>query len=208
MAKKKPKQSVSAAPVRPRKKQPVSAKPVRRRKNPSIAAEQPVVVEQPVSDEQPVSVEEPVSTEPVRPKKKLRAGKKKVKKPVVERIHPPMRPVPQQLIDELQSWLMETYAMKRPPVVAAGVLAFILVLHEKGEAFPMREDVAWHLGCTAWGIDAALSLALAREMLTIEIETIESTAIEQRRGVNRYRHYVPSAELLHRFSIHPRRRVA
>lgn len=139
-------------------------------------------------------------------RKMLALYKKAQKK--AERVHPPLPPVPQKLIDDVQEWLMTTYEMKRPPTVAAAVLAFVMILHARGEPFPMREDVAYHLGCTAWGIDAALSLALAREVLTIRIETEESTAIEQRRGVIRYRHYIPSDEMLHRFAKRPQRRVA
>jgi hypothetical protein len=109
----------------------------------------------------------------------------------------PLPPINQRLADAIQQYLMTHYDMKRPPEVAAQVLALVIECHNRQQPFPKRLRVAEKLGLTGpFGIDSALNTALARDLINEEWY-IDTGEVHNRKSVVRHRHYVPSAELLH-----------
>lgn len=100
------------------------------------------------------------------------------------------------LADQLEAFLLTRYETRKPPVVAARLLAFILELNRRGLAFPTRDAAAEHLCCSKFSVDAALSVALERGLLTIHMETTSSDDITARVGVIRHRYYLPTEVLL------------
>lgn len=95
----------------------------------------------------------------------------------------------------IEEFLMTHYAIRRPPGVTARLLAMIIDLHQHGRPFPSRAVVAEQVGCTIFGIDAALSVALARELITLEVKTARGN-VAARESAIRERYYVPSKQLL------------
>lgn len=101
----------------------------------------------------------------------------------------------QNVADKIGEWLVTSYGMRRPPAVARQVLALIVELHAKRRAFPLRSEAADLIGCTVFGLDAAISSALARGLITIEMTTGQGRVM-QRDSAIRHRHYIPTPVLL------------
>jgi hypothetical protein len=97
--------------------------------------------------------------------------------------------------------------MKRPPEVACKLLALIVELHLRGHAYPPRRQVAKFLGASPFGLDAAINRALERELISIEMRTVEGH-IKQRTSVKQEKHYVPSDELLEAADVKHSRHTA
>jgi len=112
------------------------------------------------------------------------------------RVWPPLPKLSRTSVSAIEDYLTRKYNSKRPPEVAAKVLALVVELHERGEPFPMREHVASDLGCSKWGVDAVLNTAMARELIKIEIGVEDSLKISYRPAVTQDRYYIPSSELL------------
>lgn len=117
------------------------------------------------------------------------------KKATHERVHPALPKPDQAVVDAIEKHLLTSYDMKRPPLIAAAVLAMIVDLSRLGQAFPEREYLAKFLNCSKFGIDAAISTALARREITMTIG-IEPGKIAARDSVVKYRYFHPSEELV------------
>lgn len=113
-----------------------------------------------------------------------------------EKLWPPLPKVHLKDAVAIEEFLLTSYKMKRPPEVAAKLLALIIELWQREQPFPQREHVAHSLGCTKWGVDNALSVALARELITTEVGTEISTRMTHRDGVIRHRYYIPCDALV------------
>lgn len=111
------------------------------------------------------------------------------------RIGPAPPPPPQEYIDNIVEFLQTKYGGRRVPTLSARLLALIVHLNETKTAFYPRNDVALALGVSIYGIDAGLSIALARGLISVRIETTVSDVIKQREGIVRKRYYRPSKEL-------------
>lgn len=99
------------------------------------------------------------------------------------------------LVDEIQTFLTTRWWTKRPPDVSARTLALVVELWRHSMPFPERQHAADELNCTRWGIDAAITLALGRELISIHVETPwreDRGAI----GVFRMKYYIPCQELV------------
>ena len=99
------------------------------------------------------------------------------------------------LVTVVEQFLQDKYPSRRRPSVAASVLALILELYERDEPFPQRAMIAEAIGCSVFGIDAALSQAAARDLLTLEIR-LQPGNVEQRDSSIKERYYIPSKQLL------------
>lgn len=99
------------------------------------------------------------------------------------------------LADRIEEYLLQTYGMRRRPTAAARLMALIVELHARGMPFPQREAAATEVGCSVFGVDAALSNYLARGELTVEIRTVPGN-VQQRESVIREKYYTPSTQLL------------
>src|SRR4051812_35067887 len=76
------------------------------------------------------------------------------------------------LAEHIQQFLTVTYEPRRPPIVSSRMLAFVIALNEgRPQPFPRREDAARLLHCSKDGLDAAISVALARNLLKIKMQT-------------------------------------
>lgn len=103
--------------------------------------------------------------------------------------------------DRIEDFIATHYEPRRPPVVAARLLAYLVALNGSGARktpFPSRSEVAEALYCSKDGLDAAISVALLRHLITIEVKTVQSFGIVsgKREGVIRHRYYVPTRKLL------------
>ena len=98
------------------------------------------------------------------------------------------------LADAVEQYLQEKFPSQKRPWLAASLLALILELYEREEAFPPRQQIAQALDCSVYGIDAALSVAGARDLLTIEVKLVPG-GVEQRESVVKQRYMVPCEEL-------------
>ncbi len=96
--------------------------------------------------------------------------------------------------NKIERWMQLHWPTKRPRRITAVTLALVVDLWRKSQPFPTREEVAATLGCSKWGIDDALSVALSRELVTIQFDTEDSTKIFEH--VIRNRYYIPCAELV------------
>lgn len=99
------------------------------------------------------------------------------------------------LTDRLIVFLQGKHEMKKRPFAAAGFLALVIALHKKKLPFPPRQDAADAIGCSKFGLDAAISVALARGLITPRSGTIQGN-VERRESVVRVRYYDPAPELL------------
>lgn len=113
--------------------------------------------------------------------------------PFDDRQTPP--PIDKDAAARIETFLMQTYDMKRPPVVAAALLALILKLHETRAPFPPRRTVSDRIGCSIFGVDAALSVALSRGLIRQTTAT-ENGRVSARDSIVRVRFYVPTQRLL------------
>jgi hypothetical protein len=98
------------------------------------------------------------------------------------------------LVDAMEAFLQTHYPSRRRPVVAAATLAMVVELHHRGEPFPARHIAAEALQCSVFGIDAALSVAMARDLVTIETKILKGN-VGARDSVIRERYLIPSPEL-------------
>lgn len=94
----------------------------------------------------------------------------------------------------IEGWLVQRYGMRRPPVVAARLLAMICDLHAIQAPFPQRAYACTVIGSSIYGVDVALNTALTRGDVTLE-SRLAPGHITARESVLRHRHYTPSAEL-------------
>lgn len=113
----------------------------------------------------------------------------------------PLPRVSGQLIRDVEEFLRVKYDMKRPPEVASALLALIIELDRLKRPFPPRQQIAeWIRNAppekaSPYGIDAALSVALARELIDMDFEVVDGK-VKQRDSVKRLRYYRPTQDLL------------
>lgn len=107
----------------------------------------------------------------------------------------PLPVVPRKLVNAVLDWLRTHHFSRRPPEVAAGVLALAIVLHRSERPFPHRALVAEWLNATVFGIDHALNVALTRGCLRMESRIAQGN-VQARESVVRQRYYIPCEELL------------
>ena len=105
------------------------------------------------------------------------------------------QPTP-EVVAALVHFLTMAHESRRPPEVAARVLGMVVELWMHGQPFPSRADVAHDLGCSKWGIDAALNTAMARELVSIEIDTDGDSRIKHRAAVSQVRYIIPDTSLV------------
>lgn len=98
------------------------------------------------------------------------------------------------LVDLVENFLHEKYPSRKRALVSASVLALILELDELKKPFPPRQQVADALNCSIFGVDAAISVALGRGLLSVEIKVLQGN-VEQRDSAIRERYLIPSARL-------------
>jgi hypothetical protein len=98
------------------------------------------------------------------------------------------------LVDAVEQFLMAAYASRKPPIIAASVLALIVELDQRGVAFPPRADVAAALQCSVFGIDGAIALALRRELISLKMHVQPGKAASGS-TVNKHRYFVPCQQL-------------
>lgn len=128
-----------------------------------------------------------------------------------DRDWPPLPKLSRTSVMAIEDYLTKQFNSKRPPEVAAKVLALVVELWERDEPFPMRAHVAHDLGCSKWGVDAVLNTALERELITIRIGTETSTKTVHRPACVQDRYFTPSDELIMASEprrAHPARKVA
>jgi hypothetical protein len=99
---------------------------------------------------------------------------------------------PWALINAVRQVLVGDYAMKRPPDVTARLLAYIITLAETKAPFPSRKEAARLIGCTRWGIDAAMTSAKRRSLVQIRA----NLWVNQNGKLVRLRFVVPTDALL------------
>lgn len=100
---------------------------------------------------------------------------------------------------QIEAFLATHYEPRRPPLVAARLLALLVELaKDPPMPFPPRQLVATRLACSKDGLDAAISVALERRLIKMSVETVKSFGIKSGRrvGVIRHRYYTPTAKLL------------
>lgn len=96
----------------------------------------------------------------------------------------------------IEEYLIEKFKSKRPPEVSAKVLALVIELHRRGEPFPLRAHVAHDLNCSKFGVDAALNMAMARDLVVLKVTIQESLTISHRPAVTQHRFFIPSRRLI------------
>ena len=97
--------------------------------------------------------------------------KKKKVKPGVYR--PDLIPG-RDVCEAIEQFMMEKFEITRPPELTGKVLAMIMLLEERGEYFPKRDDVAKTLNCSPFGVDAVVSVSLVRELIREHIDVVDS----------------------------------
>jgi hypothetical protein len=90
---------------------------------------------------------------------------------------------------------LEQFDPRRPPVVAAPLLALIVELYRKGLPFPTRQEAAELVGGTKNGIDSALSTAMSRGLISCQLRQAPGH-VARRESVIHHRYYIPNADLL------------
>jgi hypothetical protein len=104
--------------------------------------------------------------------------------------------VPEPAVGSVLEYITTTYQMKRPPLMAARVLAYICEFYGRDYRFPSRELLAKHLGSSKFTIDAVLQAYLSRGELTQRWEVLPSDELQGRDSVVRHRYYDPSEALM------------
>ncbi len=98
--------------------------------------------------------------------------------------------------DRILAFIDQKWTAKRPPTVAARLLALIVALHARGMPYPPRQHVRAAVGTTSPdGIDDAISLYLGRELISLEIRAVEGN-IKKRASSTLEKYYIPSTELV------------
>lgn len=127
---------------------------------------------------------------------------------------PPLPPRPgqhgsiaQYKIDAVRDWMHQHRNIRRPPDIAAPLLALICWLYDREEGYPLptRERLAvWVTGNderaangrmkAAGSIDAALTTALGMDEIREEVRTVQGR-VEGRASARRLRYIIPSDDL-------------
>ena len=108
---------------------------------------------------------------------------------------PPVPRVSAKVVEAVADWAQTHRENRRPLSVAAPVLAIVCALHEKRHPFPTRARLAEAIGCTKFGVDAAISTAIGHGEVTERWEALEG-AVVQRKSARRVRYVDPHPELL------------
>jgi hypothetical protein len=95
----------------------------------------------------------------------------------------------------VMTWLQEEEPIMRPPVATAKFLVFCVILHDAGEPFPPRRDVAQHLGVSIPLIDTALSQRQGTKHISIRLEFTQGN-VRRRVSTVRHRMIEPCEELI------------
>ena len=114
--------------------------------------------------------------------------------------------IPQYRIDAVYAWLATRRNLRRPPHIAAPLLALVCWLYEHEYHLPSRERLAiWITGDDsrsdngrlkkAGSIDASLATALGEGEVTEEMR-VEMGRVAGRASARRFRYIIPSKELL------------
>lgn len=120
---------------------------------------------------------------------------KKRKHPADRRAEWPELPaVSHKLAHDIEIYLKERFETKKPPAVTARTLGLIIELCARSMPFPTRDQVAYELNCSKFGIDSALSVALSRGLITTILETEDSKRLKDH--VIRLKYYIPDTDLL------------
>jgi hypothetical protein len=98
------------------------------------------------------------------------------------------------LVEQVEEFLMTHWPSRKRPTVAASVLALTIELAERDEPFPQRTPLAEALNCSVFGIDAAISVALSRDLLSLQMR-VSPGNVEQREGVVKHRYLIPTRKL-------------
>jgi hypothetical protein len=96
-----------------------------------------------------------------------------------------------ELVDRFEEFLLAHYPSRKRPTVAASVLAIIIELEQRNEFFPPRQDLAAAWNCSRFGVDAAISLMLARELITLEVKVFPGK-VTKRLSTSKERYFHPS----------------
>ena len=92
------------------------------------------------------------------------------------------------------AWLQEKFDIKRPPIATARLLVLVVELHRRHLPFPTRRVVAEACGMGVFGLDAALSVATARGLITLRMDVAPGSVV-RRESVIKIKRYLPSREL-------------
>lgn len=82
-----------------------------------------------------------------------------------------------------QDWLHQTYKVRQQPVIAGRLLAYIVRLHNQRMPWPGRVVAAAMVKGSVWGVDSALQMAMARDLITL---VVQPEVIEGRTRLVRY----------------------
>lgn len=107
----------------------------------------------------------------------------------------PLPYVPAYVEDVVEDYLTTENETKRPPRISARILALLVALHKEKRPLPSRIAMAHATGATVWGVDAAISTALRREMIFPRTEVRPVTFPSGRDSIERVHYYVPSETL-------------
>lgn len=108
-----------------------------------------------------------------------------------EKARPAGGHVDRDLARAATEYLMAAYGMRRPPELAARLLALLCDLADQGLPFPPRAEVAALVGHSIEGVDSALSVALARGDVVMSAK-VRPGNVQQRESVIRERYYTVS----------------
>lgn len=110
---------------------------------------------------------------------------------ILEHSRPAGGRVDRDLARVTTEYLLASYGMRRPPELAARLLALLCDLADKGLPFPPRAEVAALVGHSIEGVDSALSVALARGDIVMSAK-VKPGNVQQRESVIRERYYTVS----------------
>jgi hypothetical protein len=113
----------------------------------------------------------------------------------VEALPPTLPRTDPYMVDAIQGYLMDKWGAFRPPTMAANLLALIVELERVDAPFPHRKHASQYLNCSVFGLDAALSTALTRELITLEVR-VGPGNIASRPSITHARHFHPTEDLL------------
>lgn len=99
--------------------------------------------------------------------------------------------LPRDSVAKVRDFLQTRYAIKRPPHATAALLVLVYELWKAAQPWPIRREAAEHIGMSVYGLDGALSVATARGLITLSMETIEGS-VARRDSVVKLRYYTPT----------------
>jgi len=108
---------------------------------------------------------------------------------------PPLPRLDAYKVDRALMYLQERFDIRRPPHASAALLVLIHELWINSLPWPPRREAAEHIGMSIYGLDGALSVATARGLIALSIETIEG-GVARRESVIKQRYYTPSQEVI------------